>query len=227
MPRASRHNRRPSADELLHQLDFVGALQVGDGAETALRQSLLGRRPDAEDETNRPVRQHRARFFLVERGKTARLVEVGGDLGQKLVARQPDGNRDADVALDLAGEAGQNLGGDHAVNALGAGKIQKRFVDRERFDQRRQCLHGMTHLASDPDIFGHVGPDHDRGRAQRERFEHRHCRAHPEGPGDVARRRYHAALAAADDDRLVGEFRVVALLDGRVERVAIDVGERQ
>jgi len=113
------------------------------------------------------------------------------------------------------------------VHALGPGQIQKRLVDRQRLDQRRQRLHGMAHLAADPDIFRHVGPDHDRLRAQRQRLEHRHRRAHAEGAGDVARRRNHAALAAADDDGLVGDLRIIAFLDGGVERVAIDVGERQ
>jgi len=47
----------------------------------------------------------------------------------------------------------------------------------------------------------------------------------PKGPGDVAGRGDHAALAAADDHRLVGEIGVVAFLHGGVERVAIDVGK--
>ena len=60
-----------------------------------------------------------------------------------------------------------------------------------------------------------------------QRLEHRHRRAHAIGARDVAGRRHHAALAAADDDGLVGDIGVVALLDGGVERVAIDMGERQ
>ena len=97
----------------------------------------------------------------------------------------------------------------------------------KRLDQRRQRLHGVAHLAADPDIFRHIGADHDGMRAQRQRLEHRHRRAHAEGAGDVAGRRHHAALAAADDHRLVGDLRIVALLDGGIERVAIDVGQRQ
>ena len=190
-------------------------------------QPLLGCRADAVNESDRLVRQHGARLVLIERGKAARLVQVGGDLGQELVAGQADRNRDADVALDLAGKPRQHFGRDHAVHALGAGEVEKRLVDRQRLDQRRQRLHGMAHLAADPDIFRHVGPDHGGMRAQRQRLEHRHRRAHPEGAGDVAGRRHHAALAAADDDGLVGDLRIVALLDGGVERVAIDVGERQ
>ena len=78
-----------------------------------------------------------------------------------------------------------------------------------------------------PDIFRHVRPNHDRGGAERQRLEHRHRRAHAIGPRDVAGGRDHAALAAADDDRLVGKLRVVALLHRGVERVAIDMRQRQ
>ena len=93
------------------------------------------------------------------------------------------------------------------MHALGAGKIEKGFVDRQRLHQRRQRLHGMAHFAADPHIFRHVRRDHDRGRAQRQRLEHRHGRAHAEGAGDVAGGRHHAALAAADDHGLVGDAR--------------------
>ena len=109
----------------------------------------------------------------------------------------------------------------------GAGEIEKRLVDRQRLDQRRQRLHGVAHLAADADIFRHVGPDHGGVRAERQRLEHRHRRAHAIGARDVAGRRHHAALAAADDDGLVGELGIVALFDGGVERVAVDMGQRQ
>ncbi len=51
---------------------------------------------------------------------------------------------------------------------------------------------------------------------------------HAERARHVAGGEHDAALAAADDDRLVGERRVVPLLDGGVERVAVHVrdGER-
>jgi hypothetical protein len=55
-------------------------------------------------------------------------------------------------------------------------------------------------------------------------LEHRHGGAHPEGACNIAGRRNHAAFAAADDERLVGEEGVVALLNRGVEGVAIDMG---
>ena len=86
MPRASRHSLRPSGAELLHQLGFVGALQVGDDAEAALDQPFLGRGSNAENEPDRLFGQHHARLVLIEGGKASGLVEVGGDLGEEFVA---------------------------------------------------------------------------------------------------------------------------------------------
>jgi len=129
MPRASPPQPAALGRELLHQVDFVGALQVGDGAKTTLRQPLCVAGPTPK--MIRPVSRPAWRGpHLGQASQTARLVHVGCDLGQELVAGQPDRNRDADVALDLLGKARQHFGGDHAVNALGAGKIEKRLVDR-------------------------------------------------------------------------------------------------
>ena len=64
----------------------------------------------------------------------------------------------------------------------------------------------------------------DRLRAAPERLAHRHCGVHAEAAHLVARGRDDAAPAgAADDHRLAGELRPVALLDGRVERVHVHV----
>ena len=80
---------------------------------------------------------------------------------------------------------------------------------------------------ADRGIFLHVRPDDGGVRAQPPRLEHRHRRAHAEGARDVAGGQHDAALAAADDHRLVGERGIVALLDGGVEGVAIDMGDRR
>ena len=100
------------------------------------------------------------------------------------------------------------LAGDHAVQALGAGEIEEGLVDRERLDQRRQRLHG---LRAPRGRRGHISPCRAGSRVacgqSAQRLEHRHRRAHAVGARDVAGGRDHAALAAADDHRLVGERR--------------------
>jgi len=64
-------------------------------------------------------------------------------------------------------------------------------------------------------------------RAEFERLEHRHGAVHAVEAGDVAGGADDAALAAADDDGLVGEFGAVALFDTGVEGIAIQVGDGQ
>ena len=95
----------------------------------------------------------------------------------------------------------------------------------KRLDLRREIEHGAAHGAADLGVFRHVGPDHRGVRAAAERLEHRHGRADAVGARNVAGGRDHAALAPADNHRLVDERRVVALLDRRIEGVAIDMGD--
>ncbi len=176
---------------------------------------------DAPDEGHRLGRQESRGLALAQHGKSARLVEVGRELGQELVLRQADRHRDADLVLDRAREAGERTGGRAAVQPLGAGEIEEGLVDRQRLDQRREIEHQGAHLAADADVFRHVGR-HDGGvRAQPAGLEHRHRRFHPEGAGDIAGGRHHAAPPAADDHRLVVQGGIVALLDRRIEGVAI------
>ena len=120
----------------------------------------LARFADTEDERHRLWRQERRRLGAAEHGKAARLVEIGSDLGQKFVAGEPDRDGDAQLLLDVAGKARQGLGRPHAVQPLGAGEIEKRFVDRQRLDQRRELEHHAPHLAADARIFLHIGPHH-------------------------------------------------------------------
>ena len=75
--------------------------------------------------------------------------------------------------------------------------------------------------------FAMSGVQHDRMRAELACLEHRHRGVDAIGARHVAGGRDHATLAAADDQRLVVERRVVALLDRGVERVAVDMRDRE
>ncbi len=81
--------------------------------------------------------------------------------------------------------------------------------------------HGLANFTPDLNVFRHVRLDHDGIGTTLPGFEHRHCRANTVSARDVACGGDHATLAAADDDRLVGKRRVVTLLDGGVESIAI------
>ena len=65
---------------------------------------------DAVDEAHRLVGEEGRGFGLPEHGETARLVEVGGDLGEELVGGEPDRDSDADLLLDPGGEIASKFG---------------------------------------------------------------------------------------------------------------------
>ena len=113
------------------------------------------------------------------------------------------------------------------MQPLGAGEVHERFVDRHRLDQRREVAHERADLARHAGIFLHVRRHIGGVRAELARLEDRHGGADAKGARHIAAGEHHAALAPADDDRLVGERGVVALFDGGVEGVAVDMGDRQ
>ena len=228
MPRASRHSRRPSPPNCFISSISSARCRSRDDAKAALHQLLLGRRADAVDEADRLVAPASSRASSWSSAAKPR----GLSRSEAILARNLLQDRPTETVMPMSrstsrAKRASTLAGIMPCTRCGAGQIEKRLVDRQRLDQRRQRLHGVAHLAADADIFRHVGPDHGGLRAQRQRLEHRHRRAHAIGARDVAGGRHHAALAAADDHRPVGQLRIVALLDGGVERVAVDMRQRQ
>jgi len=182
---------------------------------------------DAPDHGHRLFGEKADRLLLADHGETTRLAEVGGDLGEEFAVGEPGRNADADVLLDGAGEVGKHHGRRPPMQALGAREVQERLVDRQGFNQRRQRLHHRADFTADADILLHVRRNDDRLGAGRQRLEHRHRRAHALDAGDVAGGGDDTPLAAADDHRLVAEFRIIPLLDGGVKSVAVDVRQME
>src|SRR5690606_20263779 len=91
----------PVAD-LAEAVDEVLALPPGEIVEAAdaggLQRRLPGR-PDAPDHPDRLARQESRRIAPPDYREAARLVEVGGDLGEELVVRQADRAREPQLSL--------------------------------------------------------------------------------------------------------------------------------
>ena len=139
-----------------------------------------------------------------EDSKTARFVEIGGNLGKEFVVAQPDRHGDAERGFDPLGERGEKLGGTGAMKRLGAAKVEERFIDRQRLDRWRKPPHLRAHFASNLAIFRHVGPYDDCIGAGGKRLEHGHGRTHAIKPRHVAAGEHNAVGAAADDHGAVG-----------------------
>jgi len=222
-----REAREAPADDavMAHQHGLVEPLQVADGRDAPLGEARLERRADAPDQADRLRRQERHRFGAADHREAARLVEVGRDLGEELVVAEADRDRDAELLLDAASQPAQRDGGAGVVRALGPGQVEKGLVDRDRLDQRRRLAHQLADLPADRAVLGHVGRDDGGLWTQPQGLEHRHRGVQAVRARDVAARRDHPALAAADHHRLVDQLGAVALLDRGVEGVAVDVGD--
>jgi hypothetical protein len=178
---------------------------------------------DAGDNPDRSVGEKCGGLRPADDREAAWLVEVGRDLGQELVGRQPHRDGDPHRLLDAPGEAGEGERGARVVEALRAREIEEGLIDGDRLHERRELQHQPAHLAASHPVLVDIGPQHHSIGTGLERLEHRHGRVHPIGAGDIAGGGDDAPLGAADDEGLVEQARVVALLDRGKEGIAIDM----
>ena len=114
-----------------------------------------------------------------------------------------------------------------AEESAARGHVEEGLVERQAFDEVRELAENLEDLRGDLAVALEARRDDHGLRAAPERLAHRHCGMHAEtahlvaGGGDDA-----APAGAADDHRLARELRAVVLLDGRVERVHVDVQDR-
>ena len=205
----------------------VHVLQLSDAGDAVFRKAALQRLARAANEADRLVAEKRFRLCLADHGEAARLVEFRGELGQEFVVAEPDGGGDADLALNAFGQLRHGPCRRQSVQPFGAGKIEKGFVQRQWFDERRELAHKRTHRAGGFGIFLHVRTHDDSIGAQLPGLEHRHGGFDAEGARHIAGRRHDAARSATDDDWLVEEVGIVPFFDRGIERVAVDMGDAQ
>ena len=181
---------------------------------------------DAEDEAHRLRREERRRLACAQHRKAARLVEIGGDLGEEFVAGQPDRNGDARASSRPRRQS---------APAPWRASVPCRRSVPERSRNASSIDSGSTSGVSASIIWRTSRPTRAYfsmfGRTTRACGQSRSAsnigmaELHAVGARDVAGGGDHAAAAAADDHRLGGERRIVALFDRGVEGVAIDVGD--
>ena len=111
---------QPILAEAQESLPLVDPLQVADQAKARALEPLPPYPAYAPQALDALGRQPGFRFFPRKTSKAARLVEIGGELRQKLAIAQPNRNRDADLGLDAAGEARQCFRGARSVGRLAA-----------------------------------------------------------------------------------------------------------
>src|SRR5579864_4802419 len=94
-----------------------------------LAESRLQRSACTTDEADGLVAQKGQRFGATDDGKPARLVELGGELGQELVEAQSDGNGNSDRGFDLLRQRGHRFRRWHTVQALRSRQVEIGLVE--------------------------------------------------------------------------------------------------
>ena len=100
------------------------------------------------------------------------------------------------------------------------------LVERERFDDRRVLGEDLPDLLRDRLVDLESRLHEDEIRAPPLGRHRRRGGSHPKLAGFVACRCHHSAFArSADGDRLAAKLRIIALLDGRIEGIHVDVDD--
>ena len=106
-------------------------------------------------------------------------------------------------------------------------EIEIAFVNRPNLDVRREVVGVAEHEPGELFIFLEIAGDDDQPRAEFARSRRRHRRVDAELPRLVARGGNDAAPFAADRHRLASQFRIGGLLDGREERIGVEMDDHR
>ena len=186
-----------------------GVMHPGAGMRTELRAQEFGRgggefadgvdaqrfefrtrlRADAVDLARRQRPDACGYVFGAHQGQAVGLVEIGRDLGQQLVGRDPDRTTEARGCAHRRLEFGRErarrgpvVAGLHArAFEHEVGQVEIDFVDAAVFDQGRDRTHRLFEQARIFAVFVEIGRQQDRFGRQRRRFHEPHARMHAQG----------------------------------------------
>ena len=202
------------------------AAQFTQGVDAGRFHPRSGLAPKAGQAAHRQGVEHLADLLRRHHGQAVGLLQLRGDLRHQLVGRDADRGGESGELADAALDAARDLGA--AAEQRGArGDIQERLIERQALHQRGDLAEHAEHQRRDFLVALHARTHAHRVGAQAQRLAHRHGGAHAKAAHFVAGRGHDAAAAApADDHRQAGERGIVVLLDGRVERVHVDMQHR-
>ena len=139
----------------------------------------------------------------LDNDKPVRLIQVAGDLGEELVRRHTNGRRQmqfvANRGFDLPADFGRR-----PQQPSAAGYVQERFVQGERFHERREPAENLADLLRHLSVVVDTGRQKDGCRAQPFRLCRRHGTADTKLAGHVVGSRDDTSplRRATNNDRL-------------------------
>ena len=208
------------------QLGIPERCERPDRLDAGPAQSFFGARADARKETDGERSEEARLGSRRDDGDATGLAAIGRDLADHL--RRADAERARQARLRA--HRGLNRRRDcTCAREVGCDRaeIEVALVDSRALHARHDLADRVPHDARVLAIERVSRPQEDGGRAAPQRLGCAHRRVDAELPRGVVRGRDDAAAVrvSSDDERLVAELRVLELLDGREERVEVEVRE--
>ena len=203
----------------------IHALQVAEGADAGgveVGQRLGPHAPHALDAEGLEPGGERVRRIGCD-GQAVRLVHVACQLRHELVGAHAHADGESKLRAGCGADGTRDRGA-VAMQEAAAGDVDEGLVHAQCLHQRREATEDVHEAVAEFRVALEAGRRHHGVRAERERTRHGHGAAAAEGARLVAGGRHHAAArAAADEDRLPAQRRVVELLHRREERIEVRV----
>ncbi len=169
-----------------------GVGDVGDRAEAAAEERLLGRLPHSPERADRQSVQERQGLGGGDDEQAVGLAARARELGDELGGGRPDRAGETGLGVHAAADHGADLGG-RAEEPAGSRHVEERLVDAERLHERRDVAEDAHDHARPVRVLLHVSADDGGLRAEAQRLGHGHGRADAEAPGLVGGAGDHAA----------------------------------
>ncbi|MNS95791.1 hypothetical protein D3C72_1300630 [compost metagenome] len=212
--------------ELAHQRQLVPLAQVLAVDDPQLAELVGGDLADAVQLAHRQTADKLLHLIRRNNEQAVGLFPVTGDFCQKLVRRHA--RRHGDV--QLIGDPPANVLGNAcgtAAEMRAIGNIQISLIQRQRFNQVGVVAEDRVYFFRRFAIGVHARLDDGQVRAQLQSMSRSHRRTHAIGPRFVIAGGDHPAPVrrTTHRQRLAGQTRVIAHLDGGVETVAVNVDD--
>ena len=163
-------------------------------------------------------------LFLFHFELPVRLLQIAGDLGDQLVRADPGRRGQLRLAKNQPADDLRQWPGRARMRR----DIEIRFVERERFHERREAMQDLADHRGLLAINIEARRQDNEIRTALERHESRHGRAHAELPRFVVASGQHTSpiARATDAHRLSLQRRLIAHLDRGIEAIHVEMDDR-
>ncbi len=162
-------------------------------------------------------------FVGVDDAETIGLAIVRSDFGEEFVVRDTSRGNEVELGADALFDFASNVDGKFDARLV-VGDVEKRLVERDRFDKVGVGVEDFVDLGRDLFVDLHATRHEDEVGAELFGFDRRHSRADTEAARLVAGSRHHAThIAMPHGNGFALEVGIVSLLYRCIKGIHVDM----